>query len=294
MRKGAISIEVMEDIRQKTVSSETINKICSSIQVLQEISVTSSSDISQHTCQALNGVDIFPPLNIDKEELLSFYIPNKNFPVVLLINSENLKIFEYVLARDLFLYHNDYGHMQGFDTEYPLNAPCIIFTGGARKDRFFWRGITVGYREEYQEGCQYPKHKIEAYVVDLGFVVSVSQSGVGRIPGEPVLIVLGMPPHGGRIPAFESPPSFLTKQAAFECWLLDPASVNPASRIQGKWNQFAYEGRTKVILEEDLEGSYPSPFDRKDLTKFRGKFTTKTYLQTSQPPTVSTFINSST
>ena len=284
--KGAIPNSILKGFRPGKISPIKIQAICLGIEELQKINVISSSDISHHTCQALNEADVFPPLDMSKADMLSIYCNNTLFPVVLLINEENLHIFEH-LTIDLYLYYSKYGHISGYPgVNPPLNTPCMIRTGigkgRKREERYYWRGLTIGYGEEYQDGCQYSPAKVEAYMIDLGFSVSIPMD-------QPGFHILAMPPAGGKIPHFENPRLFLTKHAAFEQWLLHPASVNPVSRLQGKWNRFAYEGRTQVILQEDLHLAYPSPFHFEEASEYKDKFMTNTKLQTSPTPKVSTF-----
>ena len=280
--KGAIPRDILKGFKKQSISLQTVRAICLGIEELQGVSVISSSDISHHTCQALNRADIFPSLNVKKEEMLSIYINNKLFPMVLLINKENLQIFEY-LTNMMYLYYNNHGDFS--NSNPPLNPLCMIRTGRGRRreEKYYWRGLTVGYGEEYQEGCQYPKEKVEVYLIDLGFSISIPKD-------DPRFDILPMPPAGGKIPPFKNPQVFLTIQAAFERWLLHPASVHPVSRLQGKWNRFRYEGSTQVILEETLTLTYPSPLHIEEVALHKDKFITKTKLPTSETPTVSTYL----
>lgn len=229
------------------ISAAEFEGLCHGINELREKLVSTSATFSHHTCTALNNNDVFCAQDVNNEEVFSIVLALREFPVVLLINEKNFKTFNWL--NDLLGCHY-YEYLLGWlpIRTPPLNMPCLIITGGRIDGTYvrkrYWRGITIGYRNESQVDPD-----IEVYLLDLGFTASLKQENVKRLTLPKTSDDEGSAPWF-KWPKFDRPPDFLTKQAAFEKWFCLPASlIQNKTQIDLKWNRFSTDGRTQVFIQ---------------------------------------------
>ena len=229
------------------ISAAEFEGLCHGINELREKLVSTAATFSHHTCTALNKNNVFCAQDVNNEEMFSIVLALRELPVVLLINEKNFQTFNWLNVL-LGCHYYEYSLTWKQHTP-PLNIPCLIITGG-RIDRTkrvksrYWRGITIGYRNESQG---YPD--IEVYLLDLGFTACLKREDVFRLTLPKTSDDEGSAPWF-KWPKFDRPPDFLTNQAAFEKWFCLPASlIQDKTQIDLKWNRFSTDGRTQVFIQ---------------------------------------------